>query len=167
MYLTSSTATVSGTTFSSCGATNTADDIYVTSSTLTCMAGCSEAGTYPSNGDCADPVAADMNSGTCYSNCPYSSSLDCSVCPDNMYALSGSMVCSSCDANRYIVSDNASDHASADQCTACGTGTYLVGATCTACEPGRYTTVTGQTTCDICDIGKFAATSGSVQCDSW
>ena len=64
-------------------------DIYFNSGSLTCTAGCNDAGMYMPGGSCSNPVAADIyhsNDGTCYSYCASTSS-DCSVCPTGTYRL--------------------------------------------------------------------------------
>ena len=121
------------------------------------------------SGTCTNPVAADVYGGSCSSYCSSSSS-DCSVCPDNTYVEAGTVTstCDSCDEGKYIVSDDASDHASADQCSACDAGHYLDSATltCVACEKGRHAATSGQTLCVICEVGKYAPTNGMAECTS-
>ena len=79
---------------------------------------------YFPSGNCTSPVAADVSGDTCYSYC---NSSDCAVCEDNTYyeGYSINTACDSCDEGEYIVSDDASDHASADQCSSCNAGYYL------------------------------------------
>ena len=91
------------------------------------------------SGSCTSPVAADINSGTCDTYCASSAS-DCSaVCEDNTYSIGGATsVCDSCDAGKYIVSDEASDHASVDQCSSCSPGYYLKGTDCEICGELRH-----------------------------
>ena len=110
------------------------NDIYVNSGTLTCTAGCNDAGMYMPSGSCTSPVAADVYGGTCVSYCASSAS-DCAVCEDNTFyeGYSTNTACDSCDSGKYIVSDEASDHASADQCSSCSSGYYLKGTDCEIC----------------------------------
>ena len=87
MYLSDSKMTVSSTPFTSCTASysGSGNDINIENGgSLTCTAGCSEAGMYMPSGNCTSPVAADISGGTCASYCASSSS-DCAVCPSDTY----------------------------------------------------------------------------------
>ena len=112
-------------------------------------------------------MAADVSGGTCYSDC---ASPTCSVCPDNAYNTGpdNTGICTDCDEGKYIVSDDASDHTSADQCSACDVGYYLDSATstCLACAKGKHAATSGQTSCDVCEVGKYAPTNGTAECTS-
>ena len=117
---------------------------------------------YTPSGSCTSPVAADVYGGSCESYCSSSSS-DCAVCEDNTYyeGYSDNTACDSCDEGKYIVSDQASDHASASQCSSCSIGTYLNDDnSCAICPAGTYTDTSGQTSCQICSYGKFLAHDG-------
>ena len=94
---------------------------------------------YMPSGSCTSPVAADVSGSTCVSYCASSAS-DCAVCEDNTFyeGYSTNTACDSCDSGKYIVSDEASDHASADQCSSCSAGYYLKGANCEICGELRH-----------------------------
>ena len=103
-----------------------------------------------------------MNLGSCYSYC--ASVANCSTCPDNTYSAydSGQRTdnteCNgTCSSGKYIISDDPSDHTSADQCSSCSPGSYLNGTDCVVCGAGKYAASSGQAACDGCPAGKYNA----------
>ena len=153
MFISSSTATISAVSFAANSAYYGGTDIYTTSSSLTCTAGCNDPGMLMLSGSCTSPVSASVTGGTCISYCSSASS-DCSYClGDDTYheGYSDNTECDSCSSGKYIHSDDPSDHVSEDQCYTCSAGEYdpQSNGGCITCEAGKFAATTGQSSCDI------------------
>mmetsp|Transcript_22351 Transcript_22351/g.57215 ORF Transcript_22351/g.57215 Transcript_22351/m.57215 type:complete len:1673 (+) Transcript_22351:163-5181(+) len=123
----SSTTTVSSVQFYNCTDSVTEDyelgsDMYESEpdDTVTCNAGCGEAGMYMVARNCSSPLDADTNTGVCHSSCPTYLS-DCAVCGANSYydGFGVNAECTPCPEGFEIL-DNGTDaalHNSVEDCT--------------------------------------------------
>jgi len=125
-------------------------------------------------------LAAQTAVGSCLCNLGFTgpNGGTCVSCVAGKYKTgAGSAACTDCDANTYSAATGATD---ASACLECPSSTQSVGGstaqtscvcnpgftgpnggTCTACEAGKYKTVTGTAACTDCGANTYSTTTGA------